>query len=45
MADDEKTETQDEPQATPDEGPDPADLESDPAYNPDDERLEQIKGG
>ena len=32
-------------QATEDDGPAVEDLESDPAYNPDDEDLQSIKGG
>lgn len=30
---------------TTDDGPDVEDLEDDPAYDPDDEELKQIKGG
>jgi len=30
---------------TPDDGPDAAELDQDPAYNPDDEELKDLKGG
>ena len=29
----------------PDEGPDPSELDQDPAYEPDDEGLKDLKGG
>lgn len=35
---------EDEPREE-DDGPDVADLDSDPAYNPDDEELKDLKGG
>jgi hypothetical protein len=37
---------EDEPTRTiEDDGPDITELEDDPAYNPDDEELQEIKGG
>lgn len=36
---------QDDPHAAEDDGPDVEELEQDPAYNPDDDDLESLKGG
>jgi hypothetical protein len=42
---DDRTTDEDEPAATEDDGPDPAELDEDPAYEPDDEGLKRLKGG